>query len=756
MAIRLHLDSLLLYDPNRSRATVNAWISRPSPSEEEALGRLFIIVSIDSPSRINHEIISIIQDELRSSYYGAGTAPFERAFEQALQRANVRLHQLIADGVNQWVDQIHIIVGAIKQQNMVLSSVRTMHAFLLRRSRLHDVLGQPDDSKPNPLRIFSQIIAGHVEPDDRLLFCTASLLDYFSLEKLRRTLLDHPPHEAVRTIENALVGVDPSISFSAFIMQAEVAPERSAALHSAEQVLPSPRTAPLVSMEELIARERQTEKLLAPSLWPAIRDMLQTAGAGATRLFRTVVLQKPPKRTVATAAAAMPEPARSPRLGQRPSTWRLTGLLLQRTAQSMQMLVQKTLQLRPRRSRPVSSETETVQTTRSRPSGFSASAWLSRLVWLFRNLDGSQKTLVAGFLAVLLILTTSLVISHARGNDSAVKSKPADLYASIEDQIGKAQAALLYGGEDIARVSLAAAVADTAKIPRRTADEKKKFDDIQTRLDAITQKISHLTVIENPIVVHDTAAADHAFQPRQLYVVKSVMYELDPATGKLVFGTPEPGSAWADGSITTDLGSPVTGAVTGTSIIFVTDRNTFAEFDLKKNTWKSLDATFPDDTGRIQSLSFFQNRLYALIPGQNDIMRLIKGPSSLGTASTWLKAPVTLAEARTAVVEGSIFVLQPAGKVEEYFSGQRGNFSLAAITPALTNATRLWTASQAKYLYLIDPSSRRLVVFNKKGALIDQYQSDTWQDLRDVVADESKHLAYILNGTSVHTIPLSH
>ena len=296
-------DSLLLYDPNRSRATTNVWVARPTPDEEQRLGKLFMLVSIDTHQRVNHDIIGIIQDEVRVQYYqGQGLSP-ERQFEHALNHTNQRLNDLIADGVNQWVEQAHILLGVVQHQRFILAPVRSVHAFLLRNSRLVDILGEPDMSAPNPLRFFAETIAGYVSPGDQLLFCLPSLLDYFSLEKLRRTMLDNTPHEAVRLLEQHVLGVDPSVSFGSMIFSFHEGAEPAQAYpyQVADEYTPAPRPvhipgAPVSSMNTLIEQEKQTAQLLAPSVWPAVRDTASAITSTIRRSFRTLILRKPPDR----------------------------------------------------------------------------------------------------------------------------------------------------------------------------------------------------------------------------------------------------------------------------------------------------------------------------------------------------------------------------------------------------------------------------------------------------------------------------
>jgi hypothetical protein len=309
----LDLDSLLIYDPNRARSTVNVWVARPTPAEEESHGKVFLIIAIDSASHANHEIIDILQDELRHNYYQPTVVNVERQFEEALHKTNQRLHALIADGVNDWVERAHILAGVIRGPHMVLAPVRDVHAFVLRQSRLHDILGLSDETPPNPLRIFSQVITGQIEPNDRLLFCLPSLLDYFSLEKLRRTMLDHPPIEAVRILEQALVGVDPSMSFGALIMLSSEAVAKPIVSNLPITKLPviAQTNAPQQSMTTLVNRERATEKILTPSVWPVIKELTSTIIGGLQKFVRTKLFRLPPRRHLTTSGAVSTTPPNS-------------------------------------------------------------------------------------------------------------------------------------------------------------------------------------------------------------------------------------------------------------------------------------------------------------------------------------------------------------------------------------------------------------------------------------------------------------
>ena len=93
----------------------------------------------------------------------------------------------------------------------------------------------------------------------------------------------------------------------------------------------------------------------------------------------------------------------------------------------------------------------------------------------------------------------------------------------------------------------------------------------------------------------------------------------------------------------------------------------------------------------------------------------------------------------------------------EFLKGKKTNFALKLVDPPLTQIKKIWTDENSDYLYVLDPSAKRLIVFHKKDGLLKvQYVSPAFADLKDFSIDEKSKLAYLLDGASIVSIPLSH
>ncbi len=739
MALRPHLDSLLHYDPVRSSSTVNVWIAHPSPSEEASLGKLAVITTIGHVARLNHEIINLVQEELRAQYYQSPELSMAQAFEQALRKTNERLHEVISEGASQWVATANFLVIAIKQQYLLLSNVGRMEAFRIRHERLVPILTDEDAVTPNPLRLFNQTIGGQAEPGDRMVFCTPSLLDYFSLEKLRRTVLDGHPHEVVRTLEATVLGAEPTYAMGALVAEFESAPDTIRPSYRPSALPVHGRTAPQASMDTMLARQRSTEKILTPSIWPAMTDLGQRLGQAFGHFVRVTMFRRPLRRKL-PAGTMLPSSSRTTRM--KPAWWTKAGQLI-RLAMHQLIVTIKRVRIPHRPTAPPS--TANVAPSRRR--------WLDQSIVWFRRLRPQQQILLGLLLLVIISLTTAL----AQRSYHATPLPVATIPQQVRQLISHAQAALLYGGDDVARQDIQKADALVKELPTRTKAQRSVHDQFLAQLQSLHQRADHITIITHPTVLVDLHHAFPSTQPRQLYLAGTTIMAVDPASNSVMLIPPGSAPVPTQNTNTLDTGRITTGAVSGVSAMtFATDRQTFIEFDAKKLQWKPLDANFSELHPRMQFISSFQGRLYVLDTNHNHIVRFTRGGLSLGTAVQWLKTAAQLSAARAAVVDGSIYVLQPNGQVEQYVAGTVTDFHLSTVTPALTDVTRLWTDLNSQHLYLLDPTHHRLVVMDKQGHLVDQYESPLWTDVRDIIANEKTKTAYLLNGSTIFSIQLLH
>ena len=101
-------------------------------------------------------------------------------------------------------------------------------------------------------------------------------------------------------------------------------------------------------------------------------------------------------------------------------------------------------------------------------------------------------------------------------------------------------------------------------------------------------------------------------------------------------------------------------------------------------------------------------------------------------------------------------MLKNNGELLKYTKGQKQDFTLAAVEPALSAAAKVIVSPALDYIYILDPSGERIVVFDKTGKFVCQYSSDQLGKAKDFQIDETAKKIYFLNNASVYSFDMTH
>ncbi|NQU83476.1 MAG: hypothetical protein HQ536_02080 [Parcubacteria group bacterium] len=128
----------------------------------------------------------------------------------------------------------------------------------------------------------------------------------------------------------------------------------------------------------------------------------------------------------------------------------------------------------------------------------------------------------------------------------------------------------------------------------------------------------------------------------------------------------------------------------------------------------------------------------------------------------WLKETSDLSDSLALTLDGSVYILKSNGNILKFYAGKNTDFEAMVPKPIGAeeynglNEAKLWTSADSKYIYVLDQSNNRIIVFDKNGKLVAQYISSSFTNLKDFAIKESEHKIYILNGTQIYGIIASH
>ncbi len=736
------LETFLLYDPEKSVSTVHVSVAQPTPLELRTFGRLFLVVEIGSRAPMNTELIEILQDEMRRAYYQGPQLRLETAFEQALQHVNEQLKRLIEGGMTDWLDHFNIILGVLKDQTLILTHIGQIHATLVHRGRIVDIVDSagPEERKVNPLKIFSNIITGELQEDDYLVFFTPSLLDYLSLEKLKRIVLDRPPLDAVRHLDELLAEAPPRTAFAALLAHAVPVREELETPASVAQPMPTLLTVQTrSSMDDLIAREEATQRLLTPSLWLVARRFLGTLLRGAQQMAANVRGNQPVQRGGDRSRTESPT---LPQQTRRPAASSLTALPLQGGR-----AVAKSVQTVFRQRGTVLASAKTI------PRRIADA--IARLVASFPRWSFTRKALFLAIVALLFFFAQSIVSMGRRNESETTTSVRQETITAIEQKTFDAEAALSYDDETRAGRLIAEAVDLLATLEPEQHPNDSTLQNLAESVNQIRERTRHLVTIDSPTQVADVGNVVTGQGSEFLVFRNGELFAGNGADQALRIN---PG----DGSSTlienpNDTSEPLRfGASIGQSLVFSDGLDAFFDLSLSTDRTRSLDFTSVNADRAITALATYQSRIYLLDTKNNQIFRYQLGTNGFGTGSAWIQdSDVSLVNGVSLAVDGSVYVLNQDGGVRRFTQGRLDDFSLGPVDPPLASGVKLWTSENSDRIYVLDASGRRLVLFSKSGQFQAQFTSPAFTDLRDFAIEDNGESAYILNGNLIYRISLN-
>jgi len=184
----------LILSQERKPTGCETFVYEPSNIEEESLGNLYIIGWVKSQKEDLEFLPNLIASIAKREFYKLTDTNPETSFEAALKKVNSAIHDINKEhkGLKRHVS--FCIINTSKNE-MRFSYVGNHMIYLLRHGSLIP-LGRSEESKS----IFSAVVSGEMEMQDRYLFTTSRLEELFSKKEIRK-IMELDIDEQAETIE---------------------------------------------------------------------------------------------------------------------------------------------------------------------------------------------------------------------------------------------------------------------------------------------------------------------------------------------------------------------------------------------------------------------------------------------------------------------------------------------------------------------------------------------------------------------------
>jgi hypothetical protein len=291
-----------------------------------------------------------------------------------------------------------------------------------------------------------------------------------------------------------------------------------------------------------------------------------------------------------------------------------------------------------------------------------------------------------------------------------------------------------------------------AQIPPAAISQRQTVQALVDKQKQQLLKIQNVNNISGLNKIADFSNLSPAADPQNLLFNNEMLYAGDAKNNAIFKVDVKQNIVTADYNLGIATSGPITFPSAGQdgNSFYLSGNNIF---QLDKNNQPSLlTIALPSLPENISGLQSYSDKLYVLDKNLGQIFRFTRSDNSFINPSKWLNQTANFASSSGIFIDGNIYVLYQNGQVEEYLKGKKQSLALDAVNPAITAASRLIIT--ADYFYVLEPVTKRLVIWNSKGAYLAQYIFSDLNNVKDFAVNSTDKQIYILADHSVYQMAI--
>ena len=104
-------------------------------------------------------------------------------------------------------------------------------------------------------------------------------------------------------------------------------------------------------------------------------------------------------------------------------------------------------------------------------------------------------------------------------------------------------------------------------------------------------------------------------------------------------------------------------------------------------------------------------------------------------------------------IDGSVWVVT-GNQIQQFVQGEEAVWQISGLDSAFADKLDLYTDELCRNLYILDVKNQRLVVVDKDGVYLSQYQWQKAYPVTSLAVSEKLHKILLLSGDTIYEIEL--
>ena len=693
---------LIIHDTRQSQKSGEIFIdSLPENPESYVI----VVIEIDSKKAEDQQFIEQFLAATIAAFESSKLTTAEKTLENILYRLNDEVPNLLPKN-KRWLEKFHCLVAIFEQGHLYFSTFGKIRVYLIKPTSIKSITTKPEEVIS---KIFSFTLSGEIKNDDRILITNENLINFLSLDKIKKTVSTLPPKSAIAHLGNMLQATSPEISFFSVILQASNLPDEVSDIERPPLTKLAAPTTSKNSLDQLITVENETTKILTPpSIFHSVKESLKQRSYFGW--LKKIKFGNVPKFLIN---------------------------LLNRLFKLFPKMANGLKNLWPYlKSFPKLKESIKNRFTK-------ISQW-------FIKLSKVNKALIVMLAVILLVFSQNLIWQGKQQAKIKNQAKYQQILGEIESKRTGIEAALIYNDTFRAKQLLSDINGLIAQMPKDTNSNNTQYQDTIKKIKDIANRVWHVNNIADPAVITDFQSVNQTADLKQISAANRTLYAV--GSNNQLF--------------TVNLDTKETKQLTDNSVTLLNPKNSSQANQIIANTADNkfysivdgkiteLTVKLPSSLQQINDLDFYYDKMYLLDKASNQIYRLTQSGKNFGLPKTWVSDKTSVQNGVSMAIDGAVYVLTDSGQIIRFNSGKKNDLAALTVDPALTSAQQIFTGSDLKNMYILDKQNKRIVSFDKQGNLQNQYYSDKFDDLKSIFVNEKDKKIYILNSQKIFLINL--
>ncbi|MDD5290781.1 MAG: hypothetical protein PHZ04_01565 [Patescibacteria group bacterium] len=780
--------SLILSSAQNPSSTSEVFIAQPDANKEALAGKLFALVEINSRRSEALKIINFLVNTLNHNYYQnekiilrerISTLKVEHIFETALAKTNKELVEFLArEKINIPLADFNITAGIVYENELHFSNLGKNRCLLIYKHReeptaapgkIRSVTGPkpelsykiadlsqsskaqtPAGNGKNKkaiakgggaVKLFSNIVSGTIPTGGYFLFTNETLPEYLSSKQLIDTITKLPPAGAIAQIKNILGGINAYVSFLGILVK------NTTGLKVVAEKEPTAEVSVETSISRLNSTEEKTEKLLMPSGFINFKKWLKIPGLVAAKIKTPNAADRSKKTFL----------IKDKIFFKKKQTWIFGKKIILLGRDILANLLNFIIYLfRAFTSREQAKILIGKIIAKIRSSKQNLEAKGQQVYSWVKGLNKRNKILLFAAAVCLLLFIISLSATGVKNKMEAEKIALDGLIKTVEQKQNQVDAHLLYNNEDGAKTILDELKGLIEKLPQETDAQKEYYGKIIEKNNQQLEKIRHVVAVETGAPMADFANLNKGAEVANIILAGNKIYAGDGKQKTVYTLDLSKNLVTAVAALNQPIKALNSPVLDKNKKIYYLNDNSIIQLNTETEEISNLTIGLPAGRENIIAAAGYNNLLYLLEKSSGQIYRYRKAEAGFSAGEKWMRDKADFSQAVSFSIDGQIYVLNSDGGVSKYLKGEKQDFSLKPIDPPLTAATKIIVSQDLEYIYILEPATKRLVIFNKTGQFLSQYQFNGLNDLKDFDVDETAKKIYFLDGTKVFAIDATH